>query len=108
MVAARFHPGRDTRPPGSASETLRDAPSVLSQGQTVPAQASRFTHLCHTILSVFLHRPSQARSRSQLPWRRQQRPGLCPWAVCGVLAEKTLEVPDPQTGPSSADSEFAF
>ena len=37
MVAARSHPGRDARPSDSASETLRDAPSVLSQGQTVPS-----------------------------------------------------------------------
>ena len=44
MVAARFHPGRHARPPGSAQETLRDpdsVPSLLSQGRSVPGSGLR-------------------------------------------------------------------
>lgn len=54
--------------------------SCLKAGRPL-AQASGLTRLCHFILSVFLHRPSQARRRPQLPWRRRRRPGRCPRAV---------------------------
>lgn len=52
----------------SGTQTLLRV-SCLKAGRSL-AQASELTRPCHIVLSVFLHRPSQARRRPQLPWGR--------------------------------------